>query len=138
MTGVTIYDRSKWPNANNNPLIMLFEREGDWFSNTELLAALGYSSAKKSLIAQWPTLAQQLGDGDTAIAERGLLLGDSRRQPRGGGVERYFSRKALVLIAMRAQTVNAAAFCDWLAEEMSADEQYRQRVECSNWSCQTL
>lgn len=111
---MSIYDRAAWPHPSANPLIVLFERGDEWVSNSELLAALGYVSHKKSLIAQWPSLAEQLG-ADTAVAERGLMIPDSSRQPRGGGVERYFNRKALVLIAMRAQTSTAAAFCDWLA-----------------------
>lgn len=115
----SIYDRSRWPTPASNPLIQLFERGDDWFSNSELLIALGYSTRKKSLIAQWPTLAEQLGDTETSVAERGLATPNAARQPRGGGVERYFSRKALVLIAMRAQTINAASFCDWLAEDAS-------------------
>lgn len=118
---MTIYDRSKWPAEDHNPLIILFESEADWFSNSEVLAALGYGDTKRSLISQWPTLAEQLGEGETAIAERGLMVADNRRQPRGGGLERYYSRKAVALIAMRAQTVNAAAFCDWLAAETAAD-----------------
>ena len=117
---MSIYDRDAWPDPSANPLITILEREGEWISNAELLVALGYSSCKKSLIAQWPTLAEQLG-ADTIIAERGLAVPNAERQPRGGGRERYFSMKALVLIAMRAQTVNAVAFCDWIAAGAAID-----------------
>lgn len=129
---MSIYDRAAWPKRSHNPLIQLFESGSEWFSNTELLRALGYTSRKKSLISQWPTLAAQLGEDETCVAERGLMIPESRRQPRTGGLERYFSRKAIVLIAMRAQTINAAAFCDWIAEEAALDARDDYASSCQD------
>ena len=116
---MSIYDRSTWPAPRENPLIQLFEQDKEWYTNAEILEALGYGDTKRSLISSWPTLAAQIGDDHTAITTRGLLLGGADRHPRSGGVERCFTRKALILIAMRAQTVNAAAFCDWLAADFA-------------------
>lgn len=116
---MSIYDRSTWPDPRANPLVLLFERGDHWYSNTEILTALGYEP-RRSLISQWPTLAEQLGEGETAVRNRGLLVIDDKRQPRTGGLERYFSRKALIIIAMRAQSANAAAFCNYIADAVAA------------------
>lgn len=116
---MSIYDRSTWPDHTENPLILLFENNQEWYTNAEIMAALGYTDQKRSLISQWPTLAEQIGEEHTGTISRGLMVPDADRQRRGGGTERYFTRKAFVLIAMRAQTVNAAAFCDYVAEDFA-------------------
>lgn len=116
-----IYDRSRWPEPAANPLIVLLERDAEWYTNKEVVAALGADGSRKSIFAQWPSLAQQLGDEHTAIISRGLLVPTAERQGRQGGQERCFSKKALIIIGMRAQTVNAAAFRDWIADGLAAD-----------------
>lgn len=119
---MSAYDRSAWPDAERNPLVQLLRREDEWFSNAEILEALGYGGTKRSLISQWPTLASQLGDDDTVVESRGVMFVDNKPQGRTGGLERKYSRKALVLIAMRAQTTNAAAFRDWVAARVADRE----------------
>lgn len=118
---MSIYDRSTWPAPAANPMVILFERGDAWYSNAEILAALGYPP-KRSLISQWPTLLEQIGEDGTAIAARGWLAPGEGRQPQGGGQERLYSRKALVFIAMRAQTSIAASFCDYLAEDLASPD----------------
>lgn len=116
---MSIYDRSKWPSHEANPLVLMLKRGDQWYSNTEILAGLGYGGANRSLVSQWPTLLDQIGKTETTVEQLGWMSPAPQAQPRGGGQERFYSRKALVIIAMRAQTVNAAAFRDWLAEEAS-------------------
>ena len=120
-----IYDRRFWPSPAANPLVNLFERDSDWYSNKEIVAALGLSATRpKALISQWPTLIDQIGEDNTALAERGLMLPTSERGRRAGGLERYYTKKALVLIAMRAQTTTAAAFRDCLAEDHELEARF--------------
>lgn len=111
-----IYDRGSWPPPEQNPLIRLFEREGEWVSNAELVAALGLSS-RRSLGASYGgrSLLRRLGDGDTLIVERNWAFVAPYPMGNTGGQERIFSRKAMVLLSMNIQTVNAAAFRDWVA-----------------------
>jgi hypothetical protein len=114
-----IYDRSKWPSPEANPLVLMLRRGDHWYSNAEILAALGVGTLNRSLVSQWPTLLDQIGANETTVQRRGWYEEAPTAQPRGGGQERYYSRKALVIIGMRAQTPNAAAFRDWLAENAS-------------------
>jgi len=118
---MSIYDQSKWPNPEANPLVIMLERGDQWFSNTEINTALDPERRNKnrSVIANWPTLAEQLRDGDTMIEGRTFREPTNDRQGRTGGVSRYFSQRALILIIMRAQTINAAACRDWIATAMA-------------------
>lgn len=100
----------------------MVERDAEWFSNGEIIAALGGKGGRhKSILAQWPTLAEQIGEEHTGIVARGTINLTTERRPSHGGQERVFSKKALILIGMRAQTANAAAFRDWLAEGLVVD-----------------
>lgn len=38
-----IYDRSKWPQPEANPLVLLLQRGDEWYSNKEINAALEQS-----------------------------------------------------------------------------------------------
>jgi prophage antirepressor-like protein len=115
---MSIYDRKAWPSPENNPLVIMLERGEEWFSNAEIVAALG-SPPGKSILAQWPTLAEQIGEDHTGIVARGFITPTTERRASHGGQERVFSKKALVIIAMRAQTANAAAFRDCVAERLA-------------------
>lgn len=121
---MSIYDRSNWPRHDSNPLILMFDRGDDWYSSTEINACIDpiRATAKRSLISNWPTLGEQIGDTETVLRSRDWLTSSAQPQGRTGGLERYYSRKAVLLIAMRAQSVNAAAFRDWLAEMVIMDE----------------
>ena len=117
-----IHDRANWPSPVSNPLIILFERDADWFSNTEIVAALGWRKGRsRSIVGQWPTLLEQLDPNDTIVTSRYSSVSDGQKAPQAGGQERYFTKKALALIAMRAQTVNAAAWRDWLASDLELE-----------------
>lgn len=121
---MSIYDRSQWPAPASNPLILMFERGDEWYSSSEINACIdpARADAKRSLISNWPTLRLQIGEEDTVLRGRDWILKSAAPQGRTGGLERYYSRKAVILIAMRAQSVNAAAFRDWLAEGIVLDE----------------
>ena len=114
---MSIYDRSQWPAPEANPLVIMLNRGDEWFSNKELTAALGISGGR-SILAQWPTLIDQIGEQETLVESR---YGFLPRGDRGnhGGLARYYSRKAVVLIAMRAQTPVAAAFRDWVGSRIA-------------------
>ena len=116
---MSVFDRTKWPPPEDNPIIQLLGSGRDWFSNTEIGTALGWinnTRASKQVAGHWPDLDATLGADDVRMyrppAEPGC------HKPRE---VRQFSRKALVLIAMRARTANTAAFRDWLAERAAKD-----------------
>lgn len=120
-----IYDRSRWPAADCNPLVVMLERNDLWYTNTEMVRALGVESSRpKALISQWPTLLQQIGEDHTALVSRGWITPTGERGKQAGGQERCFSREALVVIGMRAQTPNAAAFRDWIAEDLWSEGRF--------------
>lgn len=115
-----IYDRALWPSPDENPLIQLFLSGDDWISNQDINAAISLerASQKRSLISQWQTLASQIGVSETRLVGTAMAVSTRGAHSQTGGVTREFSRKALILIATRAQAVNAAAFLDWLASRM--------------------
>jgi prophage antirepressor-like protein len=118
-----IYDRSKWPPADQNPLVLLLERGDEWYTNRELVLALGLTPNRAMISTGNPTFIRALGEGDTAVVSRGgYVYSDAIRAAHSGrGNNRLFSRRALVLAAMRTNTVNAAAFRDWLATSIAED-----------------
>lgn len=107
-----IYDRAKWPPPEANPLVAMFQGGDDWIGNHELADALGLvntTRGNKSVTGHYKDVLSYLGS-DCSKLERQSFNGNRGTQER-----RFFSRKAVVLIAMRARTVNAAAFREWLA-----------------------
>ena len=76
-----------------------------------------YGSCELSFNKAGPTFQRALADGDTAIEKRGQIIpvAGVNRANSGRGNVRLFSRRAVVLAAMRTNTVEAAAFRDWLA-----------------------
>ena len=118
-----IYDRSAWPPPESNPLVQMFERGDDWYSNKELNTALqpGSERQRRSVVSNWPTLRNQLADEDSMVSDRHFSQSTVVPQGGTGGLSRYWSRKALIIIAMRAQTINAAAFRDWLAHRLAKE-----------------
>ncbi|WP_296717799.1 hypothetical protein [Erythrobacter sp.] len=115
--GNDIYDRSLWPTPESNPIVILLKRGDDWYSNKEIVAALGLSPNRALLSNSAARFSREILPEDTAVAGRRGLVGTSRISAAHGGSERLFSRRGLVLAAMRTDTVNAAAFRDWLASE---------------------
>lgn len=105
-----IYDRSLWPKPESNPLVQLLQRDEPWIANGELAEALELVSTtrSKSVTGHWKNVVGELGEGETTFRQ-GDGIAASRQRVR------CFSKKALILIAMRARTRNAAAFRDWLA-----------------------
>lgn len=114
-----IYDRSKWPSPEANPLVQLVMRGDEWYSNKEVNAAfdVGRQGSKAgSPMSNFKQVIRVIGPSATLLdsRSRGLKRLDGSAAQHGGSA-RYYSRKALVLLAMRANTINAAAFRDWLA-----------------------
>lgn len=109
-----IYDRTGWPAPASNPLVIMLQRGDEWYSNEEIVAALGLS-AKRALLSEGTIFKKQIRDDDAAVVSRGWLVPGKSVTRANGGTMRVFSRRALVLAAMRTETINAAAFRDWLA-----------------------
>lgn len=118
---MSIYDRSRWPSPQSNPLVIMLLRGDAWYSNSEINAAIspGVKGLARCFLADWPTLADELGPDQSLIESRSFGKLTNERQGQVGGVERFYSRKALIHIAMRARTPVAAAFRDWLAGQVS-------------------
>jgi|GEM_PF-1408568 len=116
---IDIYDRSKWPPPEANPLVQLVMRGDEWYSNKEVNAALDAEreGSKAGLpMANLKQVIRVIGETETVIESRSFgVIQSSKAAFKSGGSARYYSRKALVLLAMRANTINAAAFRDWLA-----------------------
>lgn len=119
-----IYDRSEWPSPEANPLVQLVMRGDEWYSNKEINSALdvGREGSKAGApMANLKQVIRVIGETETVIESRSFgAIQSSRAAFKDGGTARYYSRKALVLLAMRANTINAAAFRDWLAGEFAA------------------
>lgn len=118
-----IYDRTWWPSPSENPIIRLLEADQDWFTNQEVVAALGLGEGRALLSNGLPTFARMLSEGDTAVTVRGQSHISSRMNAAnsGRGNARLFNRRAVVLAAMRTNTPAAAAYRDWLASQVAAD-----------------
>lgn len=116
-----IYDRSKWPTPEANPLVIMLLRGDEWYPSQEIVAALGLSP-NRALLAQKTIFGKQIDEGDAAIVSRGFLIQTSK--VRSGGTERLFSRRALVIAGMRTNTVNAAAFRAWLASRVAEETRH--------------
>lgn len=120
-----IYDRSKWPSPEANPLVQLLLRGDDWYTNREINAALKPSRAGKPNGAPMADLAQTMriiGEGHTVLrTPNGGVIATKANAATHGGTERLYSREALVMLAMRAKTINAAAFRAWLASRVAGE-----------------
>lgn len=117
---MNIYDRSNWPSPEANPLLIMLKRGDEWYSNEEIVVALGLSR-NRALICNSTIFGQSLAEEDTAIVSRNHLTTTKSVTRSHGGQQRVFSRRALVLAAMRTNTVNAAAFRDWLATAAASE-----------------
>lgn len=118
-----IYDRTNWPSPDANPLVILLRRGDEWYSNVEVVAALGLSKGR-ALLSNQQALAfgKVIREDDSATVSRDFLTTGKDVQPSNqGGTMRVFNRRALILAAMSARTVNAAAFRDWLADQVTED-----------------
>lgn len=102
-TGVTDCGSAK-------PLLDLLYGDQEWLINREVVEALGFvdRSGNHSLAGHWGNIDEILG-AETRMIEPG---GRSKQ----GKLLRAYSKKAVVLLAMRSRTANAAAFRDWLAD----------------------
>lgn len=72
-------------------------------------------------MGKWPRLREMVGEGETIVQARGVRYASPSPHLANQGGERLFSRKALVIICLRAQTPNAAAFRDWLASRIAGE-----------------
>ena len=112
-----IYDRSRWPSPESNPLVILLQRGDEWYSNKEIVAALGLAPKRALISTTADKFSRELGPDDTALSGKWGIIPSGKVNAANSGSLRVFSRRALVLAAMRTNTVNAAAFRDWLATE---------------------
>lgn len=115
-----IYDRSAWPPPEQNPLVQLLLSGEEWFSNEQVAVALGLS-AKRALVCNQTALVRQLREEDTAIESRSWLIKTKSISASHGGTLRLLSRRGVILAGMRTNTVNAAAFRDWLADQVAGE-----------------
>ncbi|HBJ85110.1 MAG TPA: hypothetical protein DDZ88_14815 [Verrucomicrobiales bacterium] len=109
-----IYDRSAWPPPEANPLVQLFLRGDEWYSNEEIVNALGLAP-KRALLSNETVFGHMIDDADTALESRGRLYPGKSISRAHGGQRRMFNRRAFLLAAMRASTTRAAGFRFWLA-----------------------
>lgn len=120
-----IYDRSKWPTPEANPLVQLLLLGDDWYTNKEINLALDPERPEKPRGAPMADLKQTMkviGEDHSAIrTARGTWRITAAPAHAHGGTERVYSREALILIGMRANTVNAAAFRAWLSSRVSEE-----------------
>lgn len=114
-----IHDRSRWPTPQSNPILQLLLRGDDWYSNKEVVAALGLSPKRALLSNSAARFSREITREDTAVRGRLGVIHTATISPAHAGSERLFSRRALVLAAIRTDTVNAAAFRDWLATQIA-------------------
>lgn len=108
-----IYDRAGWPPPDENPILKLLQSGEDWIENVDVVVAIKGPDASPNQLPVGETVdaVGDLGE-ETRLIERESVNG------RRGLRIRVYSKKGLVLIAMRARTLNAAAFRDWLADRM--------------------
>lgn len=121
-----IYDRSKWPPPEANPLVLLVLRGDQWFTNKEINAALDPGRAdgkpRGAPMANLKQTMKVIGEGHSAIwTSRQAWMLTNAPAVNHGGVERVYTLEALILLAMRANTVNAAAFRAWLANKVAGE-----------------
>lgn len=120
-----IYDRSKWPTPEANPLVQLLLRGDEWYTNREINAAFDPARADKPNGAPMANLAQVMrviGDGHSMLRRPfGQMMVTKANARAHGGTERFYSREALIMLGMRANTINAAAFRAWLASRVAEE-----------------
>jgi prophage antirepressor-like protein len=92
------------------PILALLRGKEEWLVNRDIVDALGFANTRgnHSLSGHWGDIESILG-AETKMIEPG---GRSRQ----GKLLRAYSKKAVVLVTLRARTPNAAAFRLWLAE----------------------
>ncbi len=115
-----IYDRSIWPSPDRNPLVRMLESGDEWFTNEQIVLALGLAQGR-ALMSKGTIFQKQIAEGDAAIVSRGWLTPGTKISRSNGGSLRVFNRRALVMAAMRTDTVNAAAFRDWMASRLTSE-----------------
>lgn len=112
-----IYDRSAWPSPEENPLVLLVKCKEEWFPNEQVVAALGLAPGR-ALLSNGTVFKRQIRDEDAAIVSRGWLVPSKNVNRSNSGQMRLLSRRAVIIAAMRTETVNAAAFRDWMADRL--------------------
>lgn len=116
-----INDRSVWPDPEDNPIVQMLARGDEWYSNLEVISALGLNEGRALISSLAPAFQRSLAEGDTMATVRGMMLpvAQENRSHSGRGNAHFFNRRAVILAAMRTNTVNGAAFRDWMATEMA-------------------
>lgn len=93
------------------PILALLRGADDWLLNRDILPALGLTSKRgnHSITGHWRGNIDDIFGTETRMIEP---VGYSKQ----GRLLRAYSKKALVIMALRARTPNAAAFKLWLAD----------------------
>lgn len=115
-----IYDRAAWPKPESNPLVQLLLSGDEWFTNEQIVTALGLSR-NRALLSEGTIFKRQIDDGDAGTVSRGWLTPGKKVTRSNGGTMRVFNRRALVIAAMRTDTLHAAAFRDWMATKLAEE-----------------
>lgn len=97
--------------GNADALIALLRRPGQWSKNSEIIKAIGWHNNRgnKSVTGHWKDLDEWLGPEDTMLAPN---------DGSTGHLVRHYSKRAVVLIGMRASTANGKAFRRWVADRV--------------------
>ncbi|MGB7418605.1 MAG: hypothetical protein WA918_05450, partial [Erythrobacter sp.] len=67
-----IYDRSRWPLPETNPILALLDSERDWFTNRQVVVALGLVPTR-ALLSTNAAFKRQLNDDDTGFERGGRI-----------------------------------------------------------------
>jgi len=76
-----IYDRSEWPAPENNPLVLLLLRGDEWYSNLEIVRALGLGDGR-ALLSQGAAFGKVLQFDDAGIRQdEQMVIGTDVKPP---------------------------------------------------------
>lgn len=111
---MSIYDRSKWPPPEENPILVLLRRDQEWFENRDVVEAFKDEGQ----------VTNQMPVGPTTLYLETLGI-ETKVDMCGKRVwRRWYTKKGIVLMAMRARTLKAQAFRDWMAAQIAGGLQH--------------
>ena len=119
-----IYDRSKWPPPDLNPLVNLIRQNEEYYSNYQVNVALDPARAdqrSRAPLSSWPNLQRMLDTDDTIVAVAGTFYQSPAPLRANQGAQRWWSRRAVIEIALQARTINAVAFRHWLTSMVAKE-----------------
>lgn len=112
---MSVFDRTKWPPPEDNPIIQLLACEDEWLPNPSVAAALGYKMTKGRLAGGHWILTDPAMQQHMRLAR--YQTEDRKGYPKLIGREmRFFSKTGIAILALRGRTPECAAFQAWVAE----------------------